>query len=198
MGTRGLTVVINNGETKVAQYGQWDHNPSCQGVTILDFLRKYSHKAFKKRLASCRFVEQAELDEFYKEIKLEGDYMNEEQAKLYKEKYPLFTRDLGGGILEAIHKSTGESLLINKIEFAGDSLFCEYAYVIDFDKNTFEIYKGFNKRRLGKKQRFAQYFEKIERRGDDQYYPVSHLKTYLLTELPTESEFLEDCEPKNE
>jgi hypothetical protein len=39
MGTRHLTMVVSNNETKVAQYGQWDGYPEGQGVTILTFLR---------------------------------------------------------------------------------------------------------------------------------------------------------------
>ena len=33
MGTRGLTMVVSKGKTRVAQYGQWDHYPSGQGRT---------------------------------------------------------------------------------------------------------------------------------------------------------------------
>jgi hypothetical protein len=38
MGTRNLTVVISNNQTKVAQYGQWDGNPSGQGVNAITTL----------------------------------------------------------------------------------------------------------------------------------------------------------------
>jgi len=38
MGTRNLTMVISDGKTKIAQYGQWDGYPSGQGADILAFL----------------------------------------------------------------------------------------------------------------------------------------------------------------
>lgn len=41
MGTRGLTMVICDGETKVAQYGQWDHYPEGNGITCLEFTKRY-------------------------------------------------------------------------------------------------------------------------------------------------------------
>lgn len=44
--------------------------------------------------------------------------------------------------------------LVNSEEFAADSLFCEWAYVIDLDKNTFEVYQGFNKKPIDKTERF--------------------------------------------
>ena len=35
--------------------------------------------------------------------------------------------------------------MIDNKEFMGDSLFCEYAYILNLDNNYLEIYKGFNK-----------------------------------------------------
>ena len=40
MGTRNLTMVISNGKTKVAQYGQWDGYPDGQGMTALSTLKR--------------------------------------------------------------------------------------------------------------------------------------------------------------
>ena len=46
-------------------------------------------------------------------------------------------------------------LLQNTIDFAADSLFCEFVYVVDFDKNTYEIFEGFNKNFLDPNERFS-------------------------------------------
>lgn len=76
--------------------------------------------------------------------------------------------------------------LRNEIKFAGDSLFCEYAYVVDFDKNTFEIYRGFNKEPLPESERFYS-----RKPVNEEYYPVKFVHSFNINELPTEKEFLE-------
>ena len=64
---------------------------------------------------------------------------------------------------------------------------CEFVYVIDFDKGTFEIYTGFNTGTLSKKERF--YSDKAD---DGGYYPVTLLKEYKLDSLPTEKKFIKE------
>ena len=82
--------------------------------------------------------------------------------------------------------------LEDNINFAADSLCCEWAYVIDLDKRTFEVYEGFNQEPLTEDDRFFFLEEKSnkEHRGEDQYHPVKLVKSWSLDELPTEEEFL--------
>ena len=57
------------------------------------------------------------------------------------------SRDIGAKILGMVNDAPEgtEIVLQNSIDFARDSLFCEYAYVVDLTRNTLEAYKGFQK-----------------------------------------------------
>jgi hypothetical protein len=212
MGTRNLTMVISEGKTKVAQYGQWDGYPEGQGKTILSFLHKVNLNEFRKRLKSVSFFTKKDL----KEIEKKDEKTNgKESAKLYKEK-PWISRDLGGEILNAImygkYKGTDDNFekknfkvvvdkLIDQTSFAADSLFCEWLWLIDLDKNTFEAYTGFNTSPLEDDARF-KYLEKglkqEKNHSGNEYFPVKHVVTFKLDKLPNETEFLEAFEFLNE
>src|SRR5208337_4572860 len=175
-----------DGKYQIAQYGQWDHYPSGQGITALEFCREHlsaqeGRDAFKAKLANVKFSEvEAELEgSTYERVVSDFSMPVGDEAfgrKTKKIQYPYAGRDTGAEILELVFKSTATVCLNDSIGFAGESLFCEYAYVVDLDKKTLEVFKGFNQRKLGKTQRFKDYFQRVERRGADQYHPVRLLK----------------------
>lgn len=194
MGTRNLTMVIVDGETKVAQYGQWDGYPSGQGLTALTFLRNTDLEKFKEKLKSAKFIDdeiQKDIDNFLVSIGCNGEYLNLEQSEKYYAKYPSLNRNHGANILNLIMENEGDVILRDDSDFAADSLFCEWGYVIDFDKGTFEVYKGFQKKPLTKTQRFSGLNQE-----DNEYYPICMIKKYKLDNLPTEENFLNDFKNK--
>lgn len=191
MGTRNLTAVVLNGEYKIAQYGQWDGYPSGQGKTALQFLRsKKNQAALKKALSRVQFIEQAEIDKALNLVGAHDGWLTSEQSKRFDEMFPLLTRDHGAEIL-ALVAASDKPMLQNGITFAEDSLFCEWAYVVDFDKNSFEVYKGFVRKPFGKKQRF---YAATPNKGG--YYPIKLAKRFDLGDLPTYKEFLEALKEK--
>lgn len=191
MGTRSLTVVVHNNEVKVAQYGQWDGYPKGQGKTLLSFLKDASKvETLKQLLPKVRFQTQKDIKEqteFLKSIGCENGWMNIEQGKLFRNKYPLHHRDVGGEILDLILllKESNEFILTDAYYFAADSLWCEWAYVVDFDKNTFEVYAGLNSEEISKEDRFFSLYKKGEK-----YKPVKLFMSFSLDELPDEKEFI--------
>ena len=193
MGTRNLTVVQVDNEYKVAQYCQWDGYPSGQGVIILNFLKNVDIDFFADKVRKCRFLTEEEHNEKVEKvipsIKGKGWITSEESAQKLR-KFPELHRDTGPDVLQMIMDSDGLEL-DNSIDFVGDGLFCEWAYVIDLDKKQLEVYTGFSKKR--KEGRFSQF-----NREDLEYAPVQLVKTYKLDKLPEEEDFIKELENDEE
>jgi hypothetical protein len=186
-------MVIHNEQTKVAQYGQWDGYPDGQGKTALSFLLHMERGKFIEQLGKAKWANEDEVNTYLLSIGAKDGWLNGDQSKLYHAKYPFFSRDHGAAILAKIYMwEDSEILLEDTSAFAGNSLMCEWAYVIDLDKNTFEIYEGFNKSPLNQNERFFNSPIK------DGYYPVKMVKSYSINELPSIEQFLKDLEPVEE
>jgi hypothetical protein len=203
MGTRHLVAVMHNKEYKIAQYGQWDGYPSGQGADVLSFLSDPSSiDRLKDALSRVRFLDlggqdKAFMEEYNKnapEWSNEPDNRTAEQKRWFEQ---YISRDIGSKILKRVAESSNKEKVVlkNNIGFAGDSLFCEYAYIVDLDKNTFEVFEGFNQDPV-KEGRFVTGGKDLE--TNDNYEPVKILKTYQLDNLPTEETFLADLEAEEE
>lgn len=199
MGTRNLTVVVVGGETKVAQYGQWDGYPSGAGVKILAALKRAQEEDFddfREKVRSTSFISNEEIERRWKEAGADGSgYVTMDVSKAMAEKYPQLQRDMGYGIIDHLIDSAPGQELANNINFVADSLFCEYAYVVDLDTNTFEVYRGFNQQPLAETERFASFFSEEgqeHRNPNDLYHPVRLWRTFDLNNLPEEEAFLSD------
>ena len=197
MGTRNLTCAVLDGEYKVANYGQWDGYPSGVGVVILKFLReKMNRPILEEKLRKITFLNDDDfkiINEMVEDPKqfsrdVGGDIFEFIQEGVYYEKkYNMFA----GDYTKITHKWEMDKLK-NSLSFGSVALFCQYCYVVDFDKNTFEIYKGFVKSpHTG--ERFSD-MECEQAHRDNEYYPVTLIKIYYLDNLPTEEEFVKDLE----
>lgn len=170
MGTRHLIAVYQDGVHKVAQYGQWDGYPAGQGIEVLNFLRSHDSQNLKEYyLRECRWLTDAETKQV-------------EKTKDWTKLYPHLTRSVSAELLTLICRAGGLAL-VDSLDFANDSLFCEWAYVIDYDQNVFEVYKGFNKKKA--RGRFGS-----GKKNEDGYYPVTLLASFPLDDLPSDKEFL--------
>lgn len=172
MGTRNVTMVVSNSQTKVAQYGQWDGYPSSNGVKILGTLKEIDLTKFKKKVDALSFLTDEQVDK----INADPNWIKN---------YPYLSRDTGADILNMVYKKKLLGL-VNNEDFINDGLMCEWVYVVDLDKRTFEVYKGFHKKPLKKGERFY----KPKQKNSDGYSPAKHVKTFSLDDLPTEKEFL--------
>lgn len=200
MGTRHLVAVQIGGEYKVAQYGQFDGYPDGQGVSVLDFLREGDIPALKRNLANTYAPTEEDKIRMWAEVGQDivasKGFVSLDVSQEFEKLYPSLHRNTGAEILEVIASSDGVSKipLENAIEFAGRSLFCEWAYVVDFDLGTFEVYTGFNKEGPvpeGARFHDIAWDDEYKSSQGKTYYQVSLFKAWKLDELPTEEEFLE-------
>lgn len=152
MGTRHLiTVFDEQGELKVAQYGQWDGYPSGQGVRMLSWLEMTTRTDYYGNLVSpvkdglkrCRFAtSDDELNEIYSKFP-EANYLGTDDNKSFDVLYPNLIRDTGADILMVVAYSVGEVLLVDSSDFAHDELFCEGIYSVNYQSEMFtSVYNG--------------------------------------------------------
>jgi hypothetical protein len=193
MGTRSLTIVKKNNKTVIAKYAQFDGYPSGLGNSLISAIKFIGIERIKKIVDCVRVADQEDIDyinSFNKIVPNKGKYGDDEVE--WKLKFPWVSRECDGADLLYFLDDTcdtGNTLaLIFKEDFAADSLFCEWCYVIDLDKGSFEVFRGFNKTPLTEEDRFYYLSDKIK----NDYYPVKILTSYSLNDLPDDISFLEE------
>jgi hypothetical protein len=134
MGTRGLTKVVYKNQVIVAQYGQWDHYPEGQGVTLFYTLQDSDVvKNFIKKIPQIYYPSDEQLDVIYKSVT--GDNPDEQ--------VPSLTRNTGGEIFRVIAEWDDSPIPIVRDEaFEKDELFCEGVYTINLDTGFFHTQFG--------------------------------------------------------
>lgn len=189
MGTRHLIAVVHGGQYKIAQYGQWDGYPSGQGVNVLQFCRDVlpaRMAEFKTRLDALKALDDEELKRRWTECgaKPDSEFVSMEVSRKFTDRYPWLSRDAGSKILHYVLDGTADGVRLS-VEFAADSLFCEWAYVLDLDAEVLEVYTGFQET-AHSEGRFASLASK-----EREYFPVRLLRSLPLSALPSDAEFLQ-------
>ena len=190
MGTRHLTVVVKDAKIKVAQYGQWDGYPDYSGVGILEILREDLDNLVNG-LENCIEADEGILETMRKHVEevsktsIENGWMTMEQGEVYQDLYPEQHRSTGYRILNMVADSQTPLYLTNSFDFAADTVFCEWAYVIDLDNGKFETYQSGPS---GSQGIFARLGENT----------VNMVATYDLDELPSDEEYMRQWKLEDE
>lgn len=146
MGTRHFIGVKQNGEFKVAQYGQWDGYPSGQGANVLQFLQNADLKKFAEKVSKCVFIDSENIRQKWIAVGRNPEdklpFVSIELGNKFDAAYPQLSRDTGAGILPMVMESEDGLELYDSSDFLEDGLFCEYAYIIDLDTNKLLCYSG--------------------------------------------------------
>jgi hypothetical protein len=153
MGTRHFIGVKQNGEFKVAQYGQWDGYPSGQGADILKFLNSVNLTAFAEKVSKCVFIDGDNIRQKYIAVGRDPEdnspFVSMEISNKFAEAYPQLSRDTGAKVLTMVMEAEDGLELCDSSDFLEDGLFCEYAYIIDLDEQKLLCYSAGNEHKWG-------------------------------------------------
>ena len=161
MGTRGLYGFRKNNQDKTS-YNHCDSYPEGLGVDILKFICNHSIEEMNEFYDRIIMVDQRSnpTDE-QKENCIKNGFVNLNVSNQSENDWYCLLRNLQGE-LEKLYKCEFP-YMIDDSDFIKDSLFCEYAYIINLDTNVLEFYKGF--------QHVPQYGNRYGIEKTDGYYP---------------------------
>lgn len=196
MGTRGAMGFVLDGQDFIT-YNHFDSYPDGLGCDVLEAIKKASGKIgldeIKKNIKSLKMIEDSELKPSDEDIQNYSDYANLAVGaqgignKEIHTWYQLLRRAQGKIYL---YMDGTISHMISSNNFIKDSLFCEYAYLINLDTDKFEYYVGFQKE-PDIKNRYGQ-------EDDRGYYPCKLVHEFDLSDLPSKSDFLGTLYPEEE
>ena len=190
MGTRGFVGFVADGAEKIA-YNRFDSYPESLGVAVLTWAREADLAAAADAARVLRVVRDddeptdEDLVNFGKWANL-----NVGERRDRPDWYQLLRETQGkpAAILDA-------GVLVDAHEFPLDSLFAEWGYLVDFDAQALEAYRGFqhSPHELG---RFAS--RELPADAAAGYYPCALARSWPLSALPTDDEFVKALEGDDE
>ena len=167
MGTRGCYGFRKNGIDKLT-YNHYDSYPSCLGSTMIQFCKETTLKEMNEIFDKIVMVHESstptneQIDECLK-------YYDGSVSHCSTEDWYCLLRNAQGKPNAYKH---GLRYMIDNHEFIKDSLFCEYAYIINLDTKRLEFYRGF--------QREPDEMNRYGTENDRGYYPCKMVSSYPL------------------
>lgn len=163
-----LSIAFLNNEYRIAQWGSLYGSPHEAGIDILLFIKDLIEtdriEYFKQKLLLCTLLS----DE--KEI-----------SRAAKPTAPQLNVETGSDIFDLVLDSKEPMTLKNSIESAADSAYCQWGYVINFDAEELEVYRGHNTEELAPDERFY-WLEKSTARHSH-FHPLKKIYTISFNEI---------------
>jgi len=148
MSTRGTIGFRLKGKDKIT-YNHFNSYPESLGCKMFDFVRNTSNDKLKEIACEIILVNQDEAvtpeqrAEVRKASMVSGvQIIDTTVSEQSEEDWYCVLRNTQGNL--AVYRDSDLKYMINSNDFMHDSLFCEWAYVINCDDKTLEIYEGFN------------------------------------------------------
>lgn len=143
MGTRGAIGFIVNGEEKVS-YNHMDSYPSYLGKELLKDLTTISDlNILHKNVRRISMVDACDVPKLSpEEIANLKDFTNTSVGQ--GDDWYSILRESQGSIQPYCRQENPLRYMTDAKGFLYDSLFCEFAYIVNLDTNMVEFYRGFN------------------------------------------------------
>ena len=183
MGTRGIVGFRENGNDHLV-YNHFDSYPDCLGQIMVDFARTKAAKnptLYKEMASAMRDISGTTPTEI--DIQRCKDFTDLGVSNQSTDDWYCLLRDTQGDP-EAILKC---GLYEAYDDFIKDSLFCEYAYVINFDTGMLEFYEGFQN-----EPHDSGRYATSEPNGSE-YYPCRLVGEFPFDDIP--DDWMRQCYP---
>ena len=169
MGTRGAVGLKVNSKYKIA-YNHFDSYPDGLGQEVVDWIKTVMDwETLKERAKKVKMVNERTHKAKPEHIEKYKGYANTTVDDGQLNNWYVLLRDIQGiDTFEEIYRGNLEHM-IDAYDFLKDSLFCEYAYILNLNEHTLEIYEGYQK----EPQKGNPFGEEPDKNG---YYPVKPLK----------------------
>lgn len=182
MSTRGALGFRIHGTDKIS-YNHYDSYPAGLGETTLAFLKTAlkDEKRLRERVDALRVVQEDEKPTF-EDVQRLRPYTDLRISNQSVTDWYCLLRETQGD-LEKILKA---GVIADYKEFLSDSIFCEWAYIINLDTRVFEVYQGFQEKPHAA-GRYARLHVPGPGEKDTYGYPVH--KSYYPVALIAEFDF---------
>ena len=178
MSTRGAYGFRIDGADKVT-YNHFDSYPEGLGEDIVRFIRSTPYEEMVRAARSIVLVSETDKPtpeqfnhcrEYF--LRCHGTPLPDPSWDWYN-----VLRSVQGDLFAYLN---GLCYMIDDHDFLRDSLLCEWAYIINLDSRTFEVYRGFQKRRDSNPRNRYRFLPS----HSTGYYPVALIAEYLLDAIP--------------
>jgi len=172
MGTRGCYGFRKDGKDKLT-YNHYDSYPSWLGKQVVEFARGTSTERMREIFDSIILVDSdtKATPEQQEECK---QFIDEHVSTGRADEWYCLLRNAQGDL--TAFRDKGLRYMVDDHLFMQNSLFCEWAYVIDLDREVLEVYRGFQKTAHG-----GRYQGEADDMG---YYGVMQVAEFPLGDIP--------------
>jgi len=171
MSTRGAVGFYKKGVDKIT-YNHFDSYPSGLGNVMKQFFSETSPAQIEDIFAKIVLVDN--YTPVSKQDRIKYAQFSNKEVSSGEDWYSLLRETQGN--FEA-YRDTDLPFMIDNKNFMEDSLFCEWAYIYNLDKDVLEIYRGFQ--RSSQDNRY-----KIEKPSNEGYWHVALIKEVPYENIP--------------